>query len=213
MTAEHVRFPSADGLLLEGRLAVPEEPRGIVVLCHPHPVYGGSMSSRLIPALGRAFVAVGWAALRFNFRGVGASEGRFDGGVGEARDVAGALARARDAVPGPVAVVGWSFGALVGMNAAAADGRVTACVAVAPPCRPAFAERLDVPALERPDRLPARSLLVAGTADPFCRPEDLAALAARIPGAEVRLVDGADHFFDAHVHELSAAVVGFVAGG
>src|SRR5262245_31398580 len=117
MPTETIMFTSADGLALEGRLSIPDnaDALGAVVLCHPHPQYGGSMSSRLIPALQRVLVAAGWAALRFNFRGVGRSEGSYDGGSGEVGDVLGALARVRTVVPEPAAVVGWSFGGLVGL--------------------------------------------------------------------------------------------------
>src|SRR5881397_2599421 len=104
MPAETIMFTSSDGLRLEGRLATPEaEPSGGAIICHPHPQYGGSMSSKLVPAIQRALVAAGWAALRFNFRGVGRSEGSFDGGGGEVFDALGALARVREAVEEPAA--------------------------------------------------------------------------------------------------------------
>ena len=215
LTTETIFFTSVDGTTLEGRLAVPDDgtPKGAVVLCHPHPQYGGSMSSKLIPALQRAFVADGWAALRFNFRGVGRSEGAFDGGVGERGDVEGAVARVREASAGPAVVVGWSFGAIVAMNAVARDGAVAAYAGVAPPVRAAFDGTFMLPDIGSLDTWSARALFVCGTVDPFCRPDDLRALAAQVPAAEVRVIQGADHFFGEHLDELGTVVTAFAGEG
>ncbi|MGH2785404.1 MAG: alpha/beta hydrolase [Actinomycetota bacterium] len=212
LATETIFFTSADGLSLEGRLAIPEDrpPKGGVILCHPHPQYGGSMSSKLIPALQRALVGAGWAALRFNFRGVGRSQGSFEGGGGEVGDVRGALATVRAAVSEPTAVVGWSFGALVALNAVAGDPGVAAYAGVAPPVRAAFEGTFEVPQVAALDSWKARALLVCGTTDPFCRPDDLRALAGRLPSADVRVVEGADHFFTDHTDELAAIVTGFL---
>ena len=214
MATETLFFTSGDGLSLEGRLAVPDErpPKGGAILCHPHPQYGGSMSSKLIPALQRAIDASGWAALRFNFRGVGRSEGSFDGGVGEVVDVHGALDRIREVIAEPAAVVGWSFGALVALNAVAADPAVASFVAIAPPVRAAFEGTFALPTMGDLDGWKARSLFVCGTDDPFCRPEDLRGLAAQVPSADVRILDGADHFFGDHADELASAVTAFING-
>jgi alpha/beta superfamily hydrolase len=215
LSAETIFFTSGDGLQLEGRLAAPDgaKPKGGMVLCHPHPQFGGSMSSKLIPAMQRAFLAAGWAALRFNFRGVGRSEGTFEGGVGEVSDVLGALQRLRLDVPEPTAVVGWSFGSLVAMNAVAEDGHVDSFVGIAPPVRAAFEEKFELPPAADLGDWKVRSLFVCGTADPFCRPADLKAFAARVPSAEVRVIDGADHFFSEQLDDLCAMVVGFVDNG
>lgn len=171
------------------------------------------MSSKLIPAMQRAFVSAGWAALRFNFRGVGRSEGTFDGGVGEVADVIGALGRIRKEVPEPSAVVGWSFGAIVAMNAVASDGNVASFVGVAPPVRAAFKGTFELPPIAAFDEARVRTLFVCGTRDPFCGVGDLQALAGQIPSAEVRVIDGADHFFSEQIDELCASVVGFVDKG
>lgn len=171
------------------------------------------MSSKLIPAMQRAFIAAGWVALRFNFRGVGRSEGSYDGGVGEVSDVLAALERVRLEVSEPTAVVGWSFGSLVAMNAVAKDGPVDSFVGIAPPVRAAFETKFALPPAADLDDWKARSLLVCGTADPFCRPADLKAFASQLPSAEVRVVDGADHFFSEQLDDLCAMVVGFVDTG
>lgn len=215
MPTETIFFTSADGLRLEGRLAIPDDrpPRGAAVVCHPHPQYGGSMSSKLVPALQRALVAGGWTALRFNFRGVGRSEGSYGGGIAEIDDVLGALARVRDDGDGTVVVVGWSFGALVGLNAAARDGGVASYAGIAPPARAAFEGTFELPPIAELDGWTARTLLVCGTADPFCRPEDLRAFAAQIPSSEVRVIEGADHFFVEEAEDLCKTVVSFLDAG
>jgi uncharacterized protein len=215
LPTETIMFTSADRLRLEGRLGIPDPapPLGAVVLCHPHPQYGGSMSSKLIPALQRTLVAAGWAALRFNFRGVGRSEGSYDGGAGEVSDVLGALARAREEVAAPTAIVGWSFGGLVGLNACARDGGVGSYVGVAPPVRRALTGKMELPPIAELDDWRARSLIVCGTEDPFCRPPDAEELVRQLPPpSQVRVVDGADHFFSDHVDELCDIVTEFVTG-
>jgi len=214
MATETIMFTSAHGLLLEGRLALPEsEPLGGAIICHPHPQYGGSMSSKLVPAMQRALVAARWATLRFNFRGVGRSEGSFDDGDGEASDALGALARVRQVTVEPSAVIGWSFGGLVGLNAVALDGAVGAFVGVAPPVRRALTGKLALPQIADLDRWSARSLLVCGTQDPYCRPADAQELARHLPPpVDVEIIERADHFFTDHVDELCSIVTTFVAG-
>jgi uncharacterized protein len=212
---ETIMFTSAAGLQLEGRLALPETtPLGGAIICHPHPQYGGSMSSKLVPAVQRALVAAGWAALRFNFRGVGRSEGSFDGGDGEASDAVAALERVREVIAGPTAVVGWSFGAVVGVNAVALDGRVSIYVGIAPPARRALKGKFALPEIVDLDRWNARSLIVCGTEDPFCRPPDAEELARQLPPpVRVEVVDGADHFFSEHVDRLCTIVTTSVTEG
>lgn len=212
MPTETIMFTSADGLELEGRLAVPEtEPRGGAIICHPHSQYGGSMSSKLVPAMQRELVAAGWAVLRFNFRGVGRSQGSFDGGGGEANDALGAIARLRKVVASPFAVVGWSFGALVGINAVARAGNVGSYVGVAPPVRRAMTGQLGLPEIADLDHWSARSLIVCGTEDPFCRPAEASELVHHLPPpARVEVIDGADHFFSEHSEQLCSIVARFV---
>jgi hypothetical protein len=212
---ETIMFTSAHGLRLEGRLAVPEtEPHGGAIVCHPHSQYGGSMSSKLVPAIQRELVGAGWAVLRFNFRGVGRSEGTFDGGDGEALDALAAIARVREVISSPMAVVGWSFGALVGLNATARDPGVATYVGIAPPARRALTGKLALPQIADLDAWSARSLIVCGTEDPFCRPKEATELAGQLPPpSDVEVVEGADHFFTDHVETLCGIVRRSVAGG
>lgn len=106
--------------LLEGLMDEPQgQPggteRGTVVLAHPHPLFGGTMDNKVVQTLARAFVQSGWRAVRFNFRGVGASEGTYDHGTGELQDL---LAVVQHVAPtGPLALAGFSFGAFVTSHA------------------------------------------------------------------------------------------------
>jgi len=216
MATEKVSFKSADGHRLEGRLAMPEQPVGAAIICHAHPLYGGSMSNAPITSIQRALQAVGWASLRFNFRGVRLSEGIYGGGVHEVKDVAGALEHVAELLPGkPLAVTGWSFGSLVALAAACHDDRVASYVAVAPPV--STGPRMDLPELPPPERLAvwrARILGVCGDHDQFCKPKDLERWAHEVsPNAVVRVIEGTDHYFADALDELSKTVAGFIAEG
>ncbi|HET7481870.1 MAG TPA: alpha/beta fold hydrolase, partial [Actinomycetota bacterium] len=122
---------STDGLALEAQLDG-EGTGATVVLCHPHPQMGGTMNAPLLLALRDSLVAQGRRVLRFNFRGIGGSEGTSGTGDDEVNDARGAIEAARDLGEGPIVVAGWSFGAAVAIRVAATED-VAACVAIAPP--------------------------------------------------------------------------------
>src|SRR5687768_10977976 len=112
------------------------------------------MSSAMIPALQRGLIEAGLVALRFNFRGVGRSEGAYDGGRGETRDTLAAIERVRSVTgDAPLSVVGWSFGALIGLNAAVTAAGVGAFVAIAPPV--SWSATGELPPEPAPERLAA----------------------------------------------------------
>jgi uncharacterized protein len=183
-------------LALEGRLAEPDgTPRGGIVLCHPHPQYQGSMSSVLVPALQRAFVAAGYTTLRFNFRGVGKSEGSYDAGRGETDDALAALDEVAKVVPhdAPLVSCGWSFGSVVALRAAIQRPHVEAAVAIAPPLS-GSALSPDPPP---PDAVCAWGrpvLVIAGARDTISPLENMRAWIEQAR-AELVVVPGADHFF------------------
>ena len=215
MTMEKVSFKSADGHRLEGRLVMPEQPVGGAVLCHAHPLYGGSMSNAPIPAMQRALEAESWASLRFNFRGVRLSEGIYGGGVHEVKDVAGAIEHVAGLLPGkPMAVAEYRTGSLVALAAACHDERVQSYVAVAPPV--STGPRMDLPELPPPERLAvwrARVLAVCGDHDQFCKPKDLERWANEVsPRATVKIIEGTDHYFADALDVLAKTVAEFISG-
>lgn len=122
---------------LEALLEEPEAPNRIertAIICHPHPQYGGTMHNKVAYRMARAARSMGAAVLRFNFRGVGASSGMYDGGEGEQDDLRAAMQYMRERYPGiPLAVGGFSFGARVSLRACCSDPTVERIVAVANP--------------------------------------------------------------------------------
>lgn len=186
-----ITFTTLDGLTLEGLLHLPDAaPSPGVVVAHPHPQYGGDMHNNVVHALCRASNRTGAAALRFNFRGVGDSEGSFDNGAGEQQDVAGALAylRGLPEIDSPrVAVAGYSFGALVVLRYASGRDDLSAVVAVSHPTQ-------RVPLVDLHLRAPA--LFVAGDRDEYCDPALISEYREQL-GDEVTVVvhPGVDHFW------------------
>jgi alpha/beta superfamily hydrolase len=197
--AELIRFMATDGVSLEGRWT-PADPRRAVVLCHPHPLYGGSMLTPVILTVEQAFQGVGYSTLAFNFRGVGASEGTHGDGRAERADVEGALAFVRASVggvPPTLAVAGYSFGSVVGGQVAAAEPRVGAYLGIALPlARDDFA-------FLRTAR--CRIALIVGGRDEFGDPARLAALAASLPAPPWVRTLAADHFFTGMLGPLAEA--------
>lgn len=194
-----VDFASADGLKLEGRLTPADRDRG-AVLCHPHPLYGGSMLTPVIMTAEQAFQEAGYTTLAFNFRGVGGSEGVFGEGRAEVADVAGALDFLEEALgraPALQVVAGYSFGSAVGARVAATDRRVSGYLAIAPPVN-----RYDFAFLRA---ALARVALIAGSQDEFCDRDRLEALRAALPAPPwVRILD-TDHFFQGALEDLGVA--------
>ena len=206
---QSVTFPVGNGpdaLQLEGLFSSPDAPpRCGTVICHPHPLYGGEMRNNVVSALATAFQDAGIATLRFNFRGVGRSQGTHDEGMGEQDDVRAAVAAllARQAVS-QVIVAGYSFGALVGLHSGAGDDRVHGLIGVALPLG-----MRDVSFLRGVTK---PTLFVSGDRDPYCPLADLTRLAGDMSEvARVETIAGADHFLMAREDEVAAAALAFVA--
>ena len=200
-----VTFPAGD-LILEGCLSTSTPGKGVgVVLCHPHPLHGGNMYSNVIYTVARALWQHDVTTLRFNFRGTGTSEGTHGGGDTEGADVAAAVTYLLDCQPvSTVVVLGYSFGAGVGLLAGAADPRVTALVGVAPPVA-----RRDFSALLT---CPKPKLFITGDRDQVCPLPTLQEVLTRCPEPKaLTLVPGADHFFLGREAEVAQAVVTFLA--
>ena len=175
-------------------------PHGVALIAHPHPLYGGTMDNKVAQTLARTFTGLGYCAVRFNFRGVGASEGVHDNGHGETDDMAILLAQMRSRYPGlPVALAGFSFGTFV---SAQLQQRLTAAGEPA--------ERLVLIGSAAgkwamPD-VPADSILIHGEVDDtiplaavldWARPQDL----------PVIVIPGADHFFHRKLQHIKTLLV------
>ncbi|BEQ13288.1 alpha/beta hydrolase [Desulfoferula mesophila] len=118
---------------LEARLDLPAQAGGAALILHPHPLFGGSMDNNVVQALAGACAEAGWASLRINFRGVGRSTGHHDQGLGEQDDVLAAAAWLAGEVPGPLVLMGYSFGSLMGAKAAARVAGLAGGLWVSPP--------------------------------------------------------------------------------
>jgi alpha/beta superfamily hydrolase len=192
--------------VLETRLELPD-PTGQVsvfgVVCHPHPLYGGTMDNKVTHVLARAMNECGAPSLRFNFRGVGASAGSFDNGRGEAADLVAVVAEGRRRFPGAALWLGgFSFGAFVALRAAG-ELRPAKLVAVAPPVA-----RFDLGSVAHPD---CEWLLVQGDADDVVPPDAVLAWAAAQPRSpRLHVLQGAGHFFHGKLHELKPLVLEFL---
>jgi alpha/beta superfamily hydrolase len=198
---------SGDGVELEGVLHLPDgvPPFAGVAVCHPHPQYGGDMNNTVVAAVCRALTDRGMAALRFNFRGVGRSTGVYDGGQGETRDAAAAVAflAEQDAIESDkVGLAGYSFGAMMAL--AGADERVKALALVSPPLQGVSTERLA--AVRGP------LLMITGDSDHICPAAAFRETAASLTReVEAEVVPGADHFWMGYERDLDALVGPFFA--
>jgi uncharacterized protein len=208
--AERIRIAGPAGEI-EALVETPAEQRagdGLApirfgVVCHPHPLYGGTLDNKVVYTLARAFVELGVPAIRFNFRGVGASAGHYDEGRGETADVLAVIAYGRERWPGSALwLAGFSFGAAVAVRAAA-QAAPERLVAVAPGITRVSVADGDSPACPW--------LIVQGDADDVIEPAAVLAWAARQATApSVRVLAGAGHFFHGRLHEVRAAVLEFL---
>ncbi len=192
---------TSDGLTLEAELAVAEgHPRAVAVLCHPHPQAGGTMRSIVIGALFDALPPAGVTCLRFNFRGVGESDGVHDEGRGEQLDVGAAIDRVDTAVAPslPLLLAGWSFGADLAL--ATVVDRITAWLAIAPPLR--MVPDFSVVATD-----PRSKLVVLGENDTVIDTPMVDSTARAWTNTRVETVGGASHFFVGRTDPLVALAV------
>lgn len=204
--------PQAEKLFIDGpagRLeAILEYPAegdvlGSVVVCHPHPQHGGTMHNKVAHTLARAFLRLGFGALRFNFRGTENSEGTYDNGDGELTDALAAMAWMRERSPAlPLWLAGFSFGAAIAVKAAAVS-KIDGLISVAPAIT-RFASGLE----SQPD---CPWLVVQGDRDELVDVEDTVAWVNSLePGPELLIVPEGEHFFHGRLVELREAVGGFV---
>jgi alpha/beta superfamily hydrolase len=199
MNEEKVFLPSI-AIQLEGLLSVHEalSAKGGMILCHPHPQYGGDMHSSVITTAVEAASQEGFSTLRFNFRGVGASGGSYNDGIGEKEDVKAAIdylySRQKDSNL-PLILLGYSFGAWAGLPVGVQDSRIKGMVAIAPPL-----ELYDFGFLKGCKK---RKLLIAGSRDSFCPVPLLEKWCGHLEEPKsLAIIEGADHFFFSHTRFL-----------
>lgn len=183
------------------------------LVCHPHPLFGGTMHNKVVFHTMKALNSFGFPVLRFNFRGKGLSEGEHANGIGEADDVSAGLDWLDSEFHLPLIFAGFSFGAAVGLRAACLDPRVRGVVGVGTPVAPVVAEG-EPPREYSFDFLrecAKPKLFVSGARDQFGPRAKLEALVASMSGPKrLVVIEGADHFFEGRLRELREAIQGWM---
>ena len=206
MATTNVTF-QCGALTLEGRLSLPQGvgPFPGVVLCHPHPLYGGDLNNNVVQGIALALGERQIAALAFNFRGVGNSEGAHDQGIGEVADALAAvehLANHSSVDRNRLGIAGYSFGAAIALDAAAREWDLRAVASVACPTPPL--NDLAVHQINRP------KLFIQGDMDHVAQLDLFRFLVRRFqPPGEVAVIPGADHFFHGYEPEVGSRVAEF----
>ena len=188
---------------LEALLDAPDTtPKAAVVFAHPLPTHGGTMHTKAVYQGTKGLVRAGCAVLRFNFRGVGGSEGSFTGGPGEKEDYKAALDYMHGRYPDiPLWSAGFSFGAWIALEAGADDTRVSVLIGIAPPVT---REGYDFSGTRRSTKA---KFFIQGEADDICPLEDMWKFYGELPEPkELVIIDAADHLFDGHTTEVGEAL-------
>lgn len=191
---------------LEATLWTASEPGFVGVVCHPHPLYGGTMHNKVVFQVAKALHQRGACVLRFNFRGVEQSEGVHDRGIGEQADVGAALDYLSAEFPGKAMILaGFSFGSWVGLRVGCEEARVTRLIGLGLPVD----NNIDLSYL----RACAKpKLIIQGGLDQFGSRASVEALFATIPEPkQLVIVEGADHFFTGHLDAVGAAINDWLA--
>ena len=202
MAEEPVFFMSGT-LKIQGLLQTKPGDKGVVIT-HPHPLYGGSMHNNVVESLVQVYQQAGYATLRFNFRGVGGSQGEYDNGQGEQEDVNAAVHYLAEQGKNVVDLAGYSFGAWVNGLTRPDGDIVRQMVMVSPPV--AF---LDFGSAQP---LPQLQLVIAGSRDEIAPPELIETMLPNWnPKARLEVIQGADHFYGAFTDELETILAEHLA--
>ena len=210
-STRQIGLTASDGTDLEAEVSWPaRDVSAVAVLSHPHPLYGGDMWNPLIDHLFRALPAIGIAALRYNFRGVGSSGGEHDNGVAEQLDTAAAFAEAAalasegdaDGVA-PVISAGWSFGGDVSLGTD--HDKLAAWVGIAAPIRIVDESAMAAPMDARP------KLLLVPEHDQFRSPAEAFEIFSSWTNAQMRTIASGDHFLTGHARAVAEMIGEFVA--
>jgi alpha/beta superfamily hydrolase len=198
---------STGGLVLEGILAIPEGdgPLPAVIVCHPHPLYGGSMDNNVVCNLSGTLTQASLVSFKFNFRGVGGSQGKFGQGIGEREDVEAAISfinTVKEIDSKRIGLAGYSAGAGFALPVGFKDARIKALAAVSPPL-PMF----DFDFLKS---CPKPKLLISGSRDALITTDQFLEFCQNLPEPkEYESVEGADHFWWGYESRLAARVTAF----
>ena len=174
------------------------------VVCHPHPLFGGTLHNKVVFNAMKALNGFGFPVLRFNFRGTGLSEGVHDKGHGEEDDVRAALDWLDREFHLPLIFCGFSFGTAVGLRVACPDGRVKAVIGLGTPVAPVDGRAYEFSCLESCAK---PKLLVSGDRDQYGSRAQLEKLTASLPEPKkLVIIEGADHFFEGRLKEMREAI-------
>ena len=204
MEEERISF-EATGARIEGLLSLDKRsPKGSIIICHPHPLFGGDMDNTVVIAIARIAVIGDFTSLRFNFRGVGESTGTFGGGVSEQKDVEGAIDFLDEKGRHPlILLAGYSFGAIAGLPVGVNDERVRGLIGVAPPL-----EMFDFGFLRDCTK---PKLLVCGDRDAICPPSKMEEFFETLADPKwLRIFPGIDHFSYDMKGMLEGAIMDFL---
>ena len=178
------------------------------LVCHPHPVYGGTMHNKVVFHAMKALNSFGFPVLRFNFRGTGLSQGEHDRGRGEVDDVRAALDWLGHEFHLPLIFAGFSFGAAVGLEAACPDPRVRALIGLGVPVKAVDDRTYDLSFLRTCSQ---PKLFVSGSRDQFAQRSVLEELARSAAGPKkLVIIDSADHFFEGRLREMREAIENWI---
>ncbi len=189
---------AGEGVDLEGLFQSGGHKKGALIT-HPHPLYGGDMHNPVVETIASALYKHGYTTLRFNFRGVGASKGQYDDGIGEQQDVLSAAAFLRNRGIAPVMIGGYSFGAWVNANASTRLEGMKQMIMVSPPVD--FMDFGDI------KELPELSRVITGSLDEFASPGAVKKHISKWnKNATLKIIQGADHFYVGYEYDLETAL-------
>lgn len=190
---------------MQWRPATGTLPKFAALVCHPHPLYGGTLHNKVVYQAAKALDLLGAAVLRFNFRGAGMSVGNHDKGLGEKEDVQTAVNYLSQEFPGvPLLLAGFSFGSWVGLQVGCIDARVLELIGIGAPVNNSDFSFLNA--------CPKPKLFVHGELDEFGDVRKVRELVANLPASnELVVVPGVDHFFAGNIEELGNAITEWVS--
>ena len=200
---EKISFLS-DGYEIEGRFEKSSLQKGVVIT-HPHPLYGGDMHNNVVAAIARLYCQKGYTTLRFNFRGVGNSQGSHDNGLGEQEDVRAAVAYLAGLSIGQIDLVGYSFGAWVNALSIINKPQLANMVMISPPV--AF---INFDSISNLNNL---KLIVTGSRDDIAPPDLIKkSYTAWNAAAQFEVINGADHFYAGYIDKLEDILMAYLEG-